>query len=113
MSQHAVWPSPARRARPWTWVCVAAQHGWLLASSLGLGVGPTLTAWPPSATKVVSHLIEKLPGSVGEKCPPADVLVNIIAVLNNLVVVSPVAARDLLYFDGLRKLVFIKKKRDR
>ncbi|XP_045677091.1 plakophilin-3 [Phyllostomus hastatus] len=64
------------------------------------------------STKVVSHLIEKLPGSVGEKCPPADVLVNIIAILNNLVVVSPIAARDLLYFDGLRKLVFIKKKRD-
>lgn len=61
---------------------------------------------------MVSHLIEKLPGSVGEKCPPADVLVNIIAVLNNLVVASPIAARDLLYFDGLRKLVFIKKKRD-
>uniref|UniRef100_A0A452TFW9 Plakophilin 3 n=1 Tax=Ursus maritimus TaxID=29073 RepID=A0A452TFW9_URSMA len=56
------------------------------------------------STKVVSHLIEKLPGSVGEKCPPADVLVNIIAVLNNLVVASPIAARDLLYFDGLRKL---------
>ncbi|KAM6157612.1 plakophilin-3 isoform 2-T2 [Rhynchocyon petersi] len=64
------------------------------------------------STKVVSHLIEKLPGSVGEKCPPADVLVNIIAVLNNLVVASPIAARDLLYFDGLRKLVFVKKKRD-
>ncbi|XP_076971339.1 plakophilin-3 [Tamandua tetradactyla] len=64
------------------------------------------------STKVVSHLIEKLPGSVGEKAPPADVLVNIIAVLNNLVVASPVAARDLLYFDGLRKLVFIKKRRD-
>ncbi|XP_051820057.1 plakophilin-3 [Antechinus flavipes] len=64
------------------------------------------------STKVVSHLIEKLPGSVGEKPPPADVLVNIIAVLNNLVVASPIAARDLLYFDGLRKLVFIKKKRD-
>ncbi|KAM9222016.1 plakophilin-3 [Dugong dugon] len=64
------------------------------------------------STKVVSHLIEKLPGSVGEKCPPADVLVNIIAVLNNLVVASAIAARDLLYFDGLRKLVFIKKKLD-
>uniref|UniRef100_A0A8C8Z1S6 Plakophilin-3 n=1 Tax=Prolemur simus TaxID=1328070 RepID=A0A8C8Z1S6_PROSS len=64
------------------------------------------------STKVVSHLIEKLPGSVGEKSPPADVLVNIIAVLNNLVVASPIAARDLLYFDGLRKLIFIKKKRD-
>ncbi|KAK2502449.1 hypothetical protein MC885_011998 [Smutsia gigantea] len=64
------------------------------------------------STKVVSHLIEKLPGSIGEKSPPADVLVNIIAVLNNLVMASPIAARDLLYFDGLRKLVFIKKKRD-
>ncbi|XP_042521500.1 LOW QUALITY PROTEIN: plakophilin-3 [Dipodomys spectabilis] len=64
------------------------------------------------STKVVSHLIEKLPGSVGEKYPPAEVLVNIIAVLNNLVVASPIAARDLLYFDGLRKLIFIKKKRD-
>ncbi|XP_062053677.1 plakophilin-3 [Lepus europaeus] len=64
------------------------------------------------STKVVSHLIEKLPGSVGEKAPPAEVLVNIIAVLNNLVVASPIAARDLLYFDGLRKLVFIKKQRD-
>uniref|UniRef100_A0A2R9C914 Plakophilin 3 n=1 Tax=Pan paniscus TaxID=9597 RepID=A0A2R9C914_PANPA len=49
---------------------------------------------------------------VGEKSPPAEVLVNIIAVLNNLVVASPIAARDLLYFDGLRKLIFIKKKRD-
>ncbi|KAL4829528.1 hypothetical protein H8958_004860 [Nasalis larvatus] len=64
------------------------------------------------STKVVSHLIEKLPGSVGEKSPPAEVLVNIIAVLNNLVVASPIAARDLLYFDGLRKLIYIKKKRD-
>uniref|UniRef100_G3QW31 Plakophilin 3 n=1 Tax=Gorilla gorilla gorilla TaxID=9595 RepID=G3QW31_GORGO len=64
------------------------------------------------STKVVSHLIEKLPGSVGEKSPPAEVLVNIIAVLNNLVVASPIAARDLLYFDGLRKLIFIKKKQD-
>ncbi|XP_061059926.1 plakophilin-3 isoform X1 [Eubalaena glacialis] len=64
------------------------------------------------STKVVSHLIEKLPGSLGENSPPADVLVNIIAVLNNLVVSSPVAARDLLYFEGLRKLFFIKNKRD-
>ncbi|KAL2310117.1 hypothetical protein Nmel_006358 [Mimus melanotis] len=66
----------------------------------------------PTATKVVSHLIEKLPGSVGDKAPPADVIVNIIAVLNNLVVESPMAARDIVYFDGLRKLFFIKKRRD-
>ncbi|KAM6309103.1 plakophilin-3 [Aegotheles albertisi] len=64
------------------------------------------------STKVVSHLIDKLPGSVGDKAPPADVIVNIIAVLNNLVVESPMAARDIVYFDGLRKLFYIKKRRD-
>lgn len=62
---------------------------------------------------MVSHLIEKLPGSVGDKAPPADVIVNIIAVLNNLVVESPMAARDIVYFDGLRKLFYIKRRRDR
>lgn len=62
---------------------------------------------------MVSHLIEKLPGSVGDKAPPTDVIVNIIAVLNNLVVESPMAARDIVYFDGLRKLFYIKKRRDR
>lgn len=66
-----------------------------------------------AATKVVSHLIEKLPGSAGDKWPPTDVVVNIIAVLNNLVVESPIAARDIVYFDGLRKLFYIKRKRDR
>lgn len=64
------------------------------------------------STKVVSHLIEKLPGSAGDKWPPTDVVVNIIAVLNNLVVESPIAARDIVYFDGLRKLFYIKRKRD-
>lgn len=58
-------------------------------------------------------MIEKLPGSSGDKWPPTDVVVNIIAVLNNLVVESPVAARDIVYFDGLRKLFYVKKKRDR
>lgn len=107
-------------------VFIAVQLGWLLASWSwvdrqagtpaqlpGAGSGADTDLLASAATKVVSHLIEKLPGSVGEKSAPADVLVNIIAVLNNLVVVSPIAARDLLYFDGLRKLVFIKKKRDR
>ncbi|TFJ95068.1 feruloyl-CoA synthetase [Platysternon megacephalum] len=65
------------------------------------------------STKVVSHLIEKLPGGVGDKEPPTDVIVNIIAVLNNLVVESPIAARDIVYFNGLQKLFYIKKKRDR
>nr|XP_033784729.1 plakophilin-3 isoform X2 [Geotrypetes seraphini]XP_033784730.1 plakophilin-3 isoform X2 [Geotrypetes seraphini] len=64
------------------------------------------------ATKVVSHLVEKLPSSNSDKSPSTEVLVNIIAVLNNLVVESPIAARDIVYFDGLRKLVYIKNKRD-
>uniref|UniRef100_A0A8C8RWB8 Plakophilin-3 n=1 Tax=Pelusios castaneus TaxID=367368 RepID=A0A8C8RWB8_9SAUR len=64
------------------------------------------------STKVVSHLIEKLPGSASDKAPPSDVIVNIVAVLNNLVVESPIAARDIVYFDGLQKLFYIKKKRD-
>ncbi|XP_069079297.1 plakophilin-3 isoform X1 [Pleurodeles waltl] len=64
------------------------------------------------STKVVSHLVEKLPGSSGERPMPTDVLVNIIAVLNNLTVESPIAVRDIIYFDGLRKLMYIKSKRD-
>lgn len=94
-------------------MCVSAPREGSGSGCQGNRESGTLTLTSLSATKVVSHLIEKLPGSVGEKCPPAEVLVNIIAVLNNLVVASPIAARDLLYFDGLRKLVFIKKKRDR
>lgn len=122
--QPGLCPHPARRAHPWIWSLLLpswagfwpAGAGWTdrQARQLpGAGSGADTDLLASTATKVVSHLIEKLPGSVGEKSAPADVLVNIIAVLNNLVVVSPIAARDLLYFDGLRKLVFIKKKRDR
>ncbi|XP_075423038.1 plakophilin-3 isoform X3 [Ascaphus truei] len=64
------------------------------------------------STKLVSHLLEKLPGEGGDKCPPSEVLVNIIAVLNNLTVAGPLAARDIVYFNGLSKLMFIKKRRD-
>ncbi|XP_053576487.1 plakophilin-3 isoform X2 [Bombina bombina] len=64
------------------------------------------------STKVVSHLLEKLPGDGSDKLPPAEVVVNIIAVLNNLTVAGPLAARDIVYFNGLSKLMFIKKKRD-
>ncbi|KAM4617634.1 plakophilin-3 isoform 2-T3 [Discoglossus pictus] len=64
------------------------------------------------STKLVSHLLEKLPGEGGDKCPPTEVIVNIIAVLNNLTVAGPLAARDIIYFNGLSKLMYIKKKRD-
>ncbi|KAM8938787.1 plakophilin-3 isoform 2-T2 [Pelodytes ibericus] len=64
------------------------------------------------STKLVNHLLEKLPGESTEKSPPADVIINIIAVLNNLTVAGPLAARDIVYFNGLSKLMYIKKKRD-
>ncbi|XP_075693072.1 plakophilin-3 isoform X1 [Rhinoderma darwinii] len=64
------------------------------------------------STKLVNHLLEKLPGESTDKSPPAEVIVNIIAVLNNLTVAGPLAARDIVYFNGLSKLMYIKSKRD-
>ncbi|XP_068117467.1 plakophilin-3 isoform X1 [Hyperolius riggenbachi] len=64
------------------------------------------------STKLVSHLLEKLPGEGGDKSPPTEVVVNIIAVLNNLTVAGPLAARDIVYFNGLSKLMYIKRNRD-
>ncbi|CAI9604708.1 unnamed protein product [Staurois parvus] len=64
------------------------------------------------STKLVSHLLEKLPGDSNDKSPPAEVIVNIIAVLNNLTVAGPLAARDIVYFNGLSKLMYIKRNRD-
>ncbi|KAM9302095.1 plakophilin-3 [Gastrophryne carolinensis] len=64
------------------------------------------------STKLVSHLLEKLPGDSNDKSPPAEVIVNIIAVLNNLTVAGPLAARDIVYFNGLNKLMYIKRNRD-
>ncbi|XP_076854685.1 plakophilin-3 [Brachyhypopomus gauderio] len=64
------------------------------------------------ATKVVNVLVSKLPGDGLQKEPSADVVVNICGVLNNLVIASSVAARDITYFDGLPKLVGIKVSHD-
>lgn len=64
------------------------------------------------STKLVSHLLEKLPGDSNDKSPPSEVIVNIIAVLNNLTVAGPLAARDIVYFNGLSKLMYIKRNRD-
>ncbi|XP_072527428.1 plakophilin-3 isoform X2 [Salminus brasiliensis] len=60
------------------------------------------------ATKVVNILVTKLPSDGLQKEPPSDVVVNICGVLNNLVIASSVAARDITFFDGLPKLVGIK-----
>ncbi|KAL2093844.1 hypothetical protein ACEWY4_011156 [Coilia grayii] len=64
------------------------------------------------ATKVVNHLVGKLPNDGREKEPSSEVVVNICGTLNNLVTSSEIAARDISYFDGLPKLIGIKTTHD-
>uniref|UniRef100_A0A3B1KKH6 Plakophilin 3 n=1 Tax=Astyanax mexicanus TaxID=7994 RepID=A0A3B1KKH6_ASTMX len=64
------------------------------------------------ATKVVNILVTKLPSDGLQKEPPSDVVVNVCGVLNNLVIASSMAARDIAFFDGLPKLVGIKTSHD-
>lgn len=64
------------------------------------------------STKVVSHLVEKLPGSDSKTNPSDEVAVNICAVLNNLVMESALAARDICYFEGIGKLMYIKSRKE-
>ncbi|XP_041131809.1 plakophilin-3-like isoform X2 [Polyodon spathula] len=64
------------------------------------------------ATKVVNNLLLKLPSDSSQTEPSSDVIINICAVLNNLVMGSSVAARDIAFFDGLQKLVPIKNNRN-
>ncbi|XP_060931901.1 plakophilin-3a [Limanda limanda] len=60
------------------------------------------------ATKVVNPLVSKLPDDEHQKEPSSDVVVNICGILNNLVTGSPLAARDISFFNGLPKLVALK-----
>ncbi|XP_075945345.1 plakophilin-3a [Anarhichas minor] len=64
------------------------------------------------ATKVVNNLVTKLPDDGHQKTPSCEVTVNICGVLNNLVTSSSLAARDIAYFDGLKKLSGIKNSHD-
>ncbi|KAK3528207.1 hypothetical protein QTP86_025118 [Hemibagrus guttatus] len=64
------------------------------------------------STKVVNILVPKLPSDGHQKEPSNDVVVNICGILNNLVMASSVAARDVTYFDGVPKLVGIKTSHD-
>ncbi|KAJ8272187.1 hypothetical protein COCON_G00110460 [Conger conger] len=64
------------------------------------------------ATKVVGNLVSKLPSDGHQKEPSSDVVVNICGALNNLVIGSMLAARDVTYFDGLPKLMSIKSSHD-
>lgn len=66
----------------------------------------------PVATKVVNILVTKLPSDGLQKEPSSDVMVNICGILNNLVIASSLAARDITFFDGLPKLVGIKTSHD-
>lgn len=54
----------------------------------------------------------KLPSDGHQKEPPSEVVVNICGILNNLVISSSLAARDLTYFDALPKLVGIRNSHD-
>ncbi|XP_061773221.1 plakophilin-3-like isoform X2 [Nerophis ophidion] len=64
------------------------------------------------ATKVVNNLVSKLPVDGHQKEPSHDVVINICAILNNLVTSSSIAARDVCFFDGLPKLLGIKNSHD-
>ncbi|XP_074534440.1 plakophilin-3a [Halichoeres trimaculatus] len=64
------------------------------------------------ATSVVQHLVAKLPADGHQKEPSSEVVVNICGALNNLVIGSSLAARDIAFFDGLPKLVAIKSSHD-
>lgn len=64
------------------------------------------------ATKVVNNLVSKLPVDGRQKEPSNEVVVNICGALNNLVTSSSVAARDIVFFDGLPKLMGIKDNHD-
>ncbi|KAM6926801.1 plakophilin-3a [Lycodopsis pacificus] len=64
------------------------------------------------ATKVVNNLVTKLPDDGNQKTPSSEVTVNICGILNNLVTSSSLAARDITYFDGLKKLSSIKNSHD-
>ncbi|KAI3371245.1 hypothetical protein L3Q82_023856, partial [Scortum barcoo] len=64
------------------------------------------------ATKAVNNLVTKLPDDGNQKQPSSEVVVNICGILNNLVTGSSLAARDIAFFDGLQKLVGIKRTHD-
>lgn len=57
-------------------------------------------------------MVPKLPSDGHQKEPSSDVVINICGILNNLVMASSVAARDVNYFDGVPKLIGIKTSHD-
>ncbi|XP_044044730.1 plakophilin-3-like isoform X2 [Siniperca chuatsi] len=64
------------------------------------------------AKNMVKVLVSKLPSDGLQKAPPSEVVVNICGALNHLVICSSLAARDILYVNGLPKLVGIKTSHD-
>lgn len=57
-------------------------------------------------------MIEKLPEDGEETTPQEEVVMNLCGILNNLVMHSEVAAREICFYKGIDKLVGIKKKHD-
>lgn len=64
------------------------------------------------AKNMVRVLVSKLPNDGLQKTPSSEVVVNICGALNHLVTCSSLAARDILYFNGLPKLMAIKTSHD-
>ncbi|KAI3377251.1 hypothetical protein L3Q82_009155 [Scortum barcoo] len=64
------------------------------------------------AKNMVNSLVSKLPSDGLQKTPSSEVVVNICGALNHLVICSSLAARDIVYYNGLQKLVGIKTSHD-
>lgn len=62
------------------------------------------------ATKVVPSVIEKLPEDGSQNTPGDEVVINLCGILNNLVMHSEVAAREICFYKGIDKLIGIKTK---
>lgn len=64
------------------------------------------------ATKLVPMVVEKMPEDGNQKDPLTEVVINLCGILNNLVINSQVAARDICFYNGIQKLIGIKKNHD-
>ncbi|XP_048448581.1 plakophilin-3-like [Rhincodon typus] len=65
------------------------------------------------AIKLIGPVLQKLPEDGNSSSPSNEVAANICMILNNLVVESSEAPRQIVNHNGLRKLMNIKHRRDR
>ncbi|XP_078405034.1 plakophilin-3-like isoform X1 [Cetorhinus maximus] len=65
------------------------------------------------AIKVIGALLQKLPEHSNSSSPSNEVAANICSILNNLVVETNEAPKQIVSHNGLRKLMNVKNRRDR